>query len=237
LPDAENLGREVGRVMLKGFCPHCGAGVQFKPLRIFGASTSASQQFETAPGRMASVTAWQCPVCDRPVLRMVEQVAGGGPPIGRPPPRAALLYPRSTGRPPVPPEVPDHIREDYEEAALVADLSPKASAALSRRCLQTILTEAGKSTKYKLFDQIEEVAPQLPAYLAEQLHGIRIAGNFAAHPKKNTATGEIIPVEPDEAEYNLDVLELLFDHYYVKPAKANAIKMRLEQKDQSTRKP
>ena len=30
--------------------------------------------------------------------------------------------------------------------------------------------------------------------------------------------GEIIEVEPGEAEWNLDVLEELFDHYYVKSA-------------------
>ena len=35
------------------------------------------------------------------------------------------------------------IAEDYNQAAIVLPYSPKASAALSRRCLQTILTEAG----------------------------------------------------------------------------------------------
>ena len=39
--------------------------------------------------------------------------------------------------------VPKHIATDYREAAAIVHLSPKASAALSRRCLQAILREAG----------------------------------------------------------------------------------------------
>jgi hypothetical protein len=39
---------------------------------------------------------------------------------------------------------------------------------------------------------------------------------------KNTNTGEIIEVEPHEAEWNLDVLEELFDFYLVGPARAKA---------------
>ena len=39
------------------------------------------------------------------------------------------------------------MKDDYEEAALVLSISPKASAALSRRCLQTILREHGYGQK------------------------------------------------------------------------------------------
>jgi len=35
---------------------------------------------------------------------------------------------------------------------------------------------------------------------------------------KSQGTGQIVPVEPAEAEWNLDVLEALFDFYYVQPA-------------------
>ncbi len=43
-------------------------------------------------------------------------------------------------------------------------------------------------------------------------------GAFAAHPIKSKASGEIIDVEPGEAEWNLDVLESLFDFYFTQPA-------------------
>jgi len=48
---------------------------------------------------------------------------------------------------------------------------------------------------------------------------IREVGNFAAHPRKSTNTGEILDVEPEEANINLEVLEALFDFYIVQPEK------------------
>ena len=57
-----------------------------------------------------------------------------------------------------------------------------------------------------------------------------IAGNFAAHPVKNSRSGEIVVVEPGEAEWNLDVLDLLFDFYYVGPARADAKREALNTK-------
>jgi len=57
-----------------------------------------------------------------------------------------------------------------------------------------------------------------PSYIADQLHAVRQIGNFAAHPQKDTVTGEILPVEPGEAEWNIEVLESMFDFQFVKPA-------------------
>lgn len=45
---------------------------------------------------------------------------------------------------------------------------------------------------------------------------IREVGNFAAHPTKSQRTGEIVPVEFGEAEWCLDVLEMLLDFYFVR---------------------
>src|SRR5438128_7534834 len=53
------------------------------------------------------------------------------------------VYPIGSNRGPVPPEVPERIAQDYVEACRVLPFSAKASAALSRRCLQTILHEHG----------------------------------------------------------------------------------------------
>jgi phage FluMu protein Com len=130
-----------------------------------------------------------------------------------------VVWPRQTTRP-VPPEVPSHIASDYTEAVEVLNISPKASAALSRRCLQAVLREAGNANQHNLVDQIKAVTPTLPSYIAENVDAIRNIGNFAAHPGKDKASGEIIDVEPGEAEWNLDVLDMLFDFYYVQPTLA-----------------
>lgn len=99
-------------------------------------------------------------------------------------------------------------------------LSAKASAALSRRILQSVLREKANTKKKDLADQIDEVITlgHLPTHILEGLDAVRNIGNFAAHAIKSTSTGEIVEVEPGEAEWNLDVLESLFDQYFVQPA-------------------
>jgi hypothetical protein len=134
-----------------------------------------------------------------------------------------VVSPLSSGRAPAPPEVEREFADDFNEAALVLAISPKASAALSRRCLQALLTEKAGSKTRDLSAQIQEALPSLPTYIATNLDAVRNIGNFAAHPQKSKATGEIIDVEPGEADWNLDVLESLFDFYFVKP-KAEALK-------------
>jgi hypothetical protein len=135
--------------------------------------------------------------------------------------------------------VPPDFSEDYREACLVLVDSPKASAALSRRCLQHILKGKANTTKRDLHDQIEEVinSRSLPSYLADGLHGVRIIGNFAAHPTKSTSTGEIVAVEPAEADWNLDLIEGLFDFYFVLPKRMQDRKDEINQKLADAGKP
>ena len=73
---------------------------------------------------------------------------------------------------------------------------------------------------WKLHAEIDEAAKsgKLPPYISELLlDAVRHFGNFAAHPEKDVATGEIIDVEPGEAEWSLDVVEALFDFCFVQP--------------------
>lgn len=131
-----------------------------------------------------------------------------------------LVRPKGSNRPPPSPHVPKEFAEDYKEACLVLPDSPKASAALSRRCLQHLLREVAKVKAGNLSDEIQEVidSGKLPSHLLDSIDAIRNIGNFAAHPIKSEKSGEIVPVEPGEAEWNLDVLESLFDFYFVQPA-------------------
>lgn len=78
---------------------------------------------------------------------------------------------------------------------------------------------------------------KLPSHLAEIIDAIRAVGNFAAHPTKSRSTGEIVPVEPAEAELNLEVLEGLFDFYFVSPAKTAARKAEINAKLADAGKP
>ena len=149
----------------------------------------------------------------------------------------SLIHPRVPNRQPIPPEVPSAFTEDYIEACDVLSESPKASAALSRRCLQLILHTKAGVNKGNLKREIDAVisSENLPSELAESLHTLREIGNFAAHPQHHQGTGEIVPVEPGEAEWCLEVIEMLFDFYFVRPADIERRRKTWEQKRDTSR--
>jgi len=198
----------------KGCCPHCGTGVQFRKSdsqELPWISCKSTDKSEVVDEVHLIVS--KCPICKKLIVLM----------NARDPQTNTLqeimAWPLWSSRPPIPANVPESIREDYEEAARVLPFSAKASAALSRRCLQHILIEAGKAKSDILEKQIDEVRPILPRDLGDNLHYVRKISNFAAHPEKNKATGIIIDVEPGEAEWNLDVIDGLFGYFYERPAR------------------
>jgi len=150
-----------------------------------------------------------------------------------------LVRPKAANRPPAPPEVPSKFADDYKESCLVLADSPKASAALSRRCLQHLLREEAKVKPGNLANEIQEIidSGKLPSYIVTSIDAVRNIGNFAAHPMKSQASGEVLPVEPGEADWNLDVLESLFDFYFVQPAILKKKRDALNQKLQTAGKP
>ena len=145
------------------------------------------------------------------------------------------VYPIGANRGPVPPEVPPEIARDYIEACNVLPISAKASAALSRRCLQNMLHAHG----YKARDLAKEIdlllnetdpRKALPHKLRVTVDAIRNFGNFGAHPIDDKTTLQVIEVEPHEAEWCLETIENLVEHFYVGPAAAAAMKAALDGK-------
>lgn len=210
-------------------CPHC--------LQHFH---TAEEQASIVVSNDADATwlvrAKTCPACHRAIIHLEAQKK----PVTsrfREPSKTWMVYPKAVARTPLPPEVPAQFVEDYREACLVLPDSEKASAALSRRCLQNLLVNHAKVKKKDLNDQIDEVLPTLPSYITDELHTVRVVGNFAVHPIKSKSTGEIVEVEPGEAEGLLNVLESLFDFYFVQPAKAKERKAALNKKIVDAGKP
>ncbi|MGG1650531.1 DUF4145 domain-containing protein [Paenibacillus sp. NRS-1775] len=122
--------------------------------------------------------------------------------------------------------VPEEFRKDFAEATATLKQSPNASAALSRRCLQNILRNHFGIHKRNLYSEIKEylTSTDVPSYLYESLDLIRLSGNIGTHPLKNEVTGEIVEVKEQDAKIMLDIIELLFDHVFIKPDKLNEIK-------------
>jgi hypothetical protein len=192
----------------------------------------------------------ECTSCERLIVmlnqieRVMRRPSGptGPATVGPLAPRLLserMIWPKASSRTPIPSGVPREIAEDYTEACTVLPDSAKASAALSRRCLQNLLVAKAGVTKKDLFDQIQEVldARTLPSSLAEDLDAVRNIGNFGAHPIKSKSTGEIVPVEPGEAEWNLEVLDALFDFFYAQPEKRQERRAALDEKLKAAGKP
>ena len=181
-----------------------------------------------------------CPDCETPILLAREgefRVVDGEGEIDNPA-NEQVLYPRlahkcSDDR------IPALYRDAFNEAYTVASISPKSSAALSRRLLQTLLREECGIKPGDLDAEIQEFLSKenLPQTIARSVDAIRVIGNFSAHPNKYKNTGEIVDVEDGEADWLLEVLELLFDMIFIAPKIAEAREDKLNQKLSKLGKP
>lgn len=109
--------------------------------------------------------------------------------------------------------VPQSIRDDYTEACLIKDLSPKASATLARRCLQGMIRDFWGISKDRLVDEIEAIKNKVDPKIWEAIDAVRKIGNIGAHMEKDINL--IIDIEPDEAEILIKLIEMLIRDWYI----------------------
>jgi len=131
------------------------------------------------------------------------------------------LLPPSSARP-QPDYIPQAIRDDYYEACAIRDLSPKASATITRRCLQGMIRDFCGISKRRLIDEIDELRERVAtgqAPLGVQpdtvgaIDDVRKIGNIGAHMKADINV--IVNVDPNEAQILIELVELLFLEWYV----------------------
>jgi len=122
------------------------------------------------------------------------------------------LLPRSKAQT-FPSYVPKAVVEDYDEACLIKDLSPKASATLSRRCLQGILRDYWNVKPGRLIDEIAELETKIDPLTWQAIEAVRKVGNIGAHMEKDINI--IVDVEPNEAELLIGLIEYLINDWYV----------------------
>jgi hypothetical protein len=207
-------------------CPHCSKA--FHPQ--FQQASVSFNIFE------AVLYHQNCPGCNLPIVDVFARRINNASSVLIP---RQTIYPLNKSTRQISSDVPEPYRQAFIEADLVLPISAKASAALSRRIVQALLRDKAGTTAKELFDQIEEVINNkiLPSFIADQLHAVRQVGNFAAHEIKDKATGEIIDVEPGEAEWTITVVEALLDFYFVEPAKAAKRKAEFNEKLEAAGKP
>lgn len=131
------------------------------------------------------------------------------------------LIPQSSAVP-QPDFIPAPLRMDYIEACSIRELSPKASATLSRRCLQGMIRDFCDISRGTLDAEIRALKSQLEQGRAphgvtiesvEAIDQVRSIGNIGAHMERDI--NQIIEVDPGEAEALTDLIEMLFKEWYV----------------------
>jgi len=210
-------------------CPNCANGIHFESEFYNVTSTHGTE--ENAWGY--ALFSGSCPLCNQLIIcrEIGELFTNDTGEIMASFKNTEILYPIISCKE-INQEVPERYKKDFLEAYAVLQISPKASAALSRRILQDILRQELKIQKSNLAQEIDEFIQKTdaPSYLTEAADAVRNVGNFAAHPLKNTNTGEIVEVEAGEAEWLLEVNEALFDFVFVQPKKLAERKNNLNAK-------
>lgn len=109
--------------------------------------------------------------------------------------------------------IPEAIRQDYEEACAIVSLSPKASATLSRRCLQGMIRDFWNIIEKNLYDEISALKNLIPADLWSSIDALRQLGNIGAHMEKDANV--IVDIDPNEANSLIQLIELLMKEWYI----------------------
>lgn len=112
------------------------------------------------------------------------------------------------------------VRQDFEEAYRIRELSPKASATLSRRALQGMIREFWGVTKPQLWQELATIKGECDTAIYAAMMGVKSIGNIGAHPERDVNL--IVDVEPGEALQLLDLILLLDAEWYMARAAREA---------------
>lgn len=149
---------------------------------------------------------FKCPNC----LKIAVKIVGIGDQFAN---KEMFFYPDSHAKQ-YPDYIPQAIRDDYEEACKIVELSPKASATLSRRCLQGMIRDFwGITPKKNLAQEIDAITQQVAPQIKEVLHSVRQLGNIGAHMEQDVNL--IVDIDANEATQLIKLIELLMKNWYI----------------------
>jgi len=141
--------------------------------------------------------------------------------------KAELKYPKS-GRLTI--DVPQTIREVYDEAARIKEIAPNAFAVQIRRALEA-LCEDRAAKGHSLAEKLKDLSAraEIPPVLAEMTDVLRLIGNIGAH-------GISESVHPLQASAIDEFFKAVIEYVYVAPAKLRTFKKEMESSEKSEAK-
>lgn len=181
-------------------CPHCGAHSQQTWAKNVGYEDERNVSVQ-----WSVIDRSECYSCKQETIWYAEkQYAVSAPGFAAPHTRRVwqILWPRKRAGVPAHERMPEHLRPLYDEARAVADLSPRAAAALLRLLTEALLREIAGAPKGKPFELIgqlvrEKKLDEQTRMLADYL---RITGNNAVHP------GQITEDEDEDAQKRVSMM-------------------------------
>ena len=166
---------------------------------------SDTSNWDRTPENSVHLNFYKCPTCNKISLTL-NGISNDFKDIFIP------IYPNSLAKQ-FPEYIHKAIRDDYEEAYSIVNLSPNASATLSRRCLQGMIRDFWNIKKSRLADAINELQDIVTSSQWKAIDSVRKIGNIGAHMESDINT--IVDVDSGEAEKLLKLIELLIDKWYI----------------------
>ena len=191
-------------------CPYCGNMATITKNDVSEGVAFSSNIVNAAAGTLAKIRIVRCPNPECKELSVFSSVSrSDAGEVG-----SWQLIPEASVRL-LPDYIPEAIRQDYTEAFLVKDKSPKASATLARRCLQGMVRDFWGVKPGNLYSEIRELEDmgRVDPQTLDSLDAVRKVGNIGAHMEKDVNV--IVDVTEGEAEVLLALIDSLVDDWYV----------------------
>ena len=198
------------------YCPFCGQPITLledSTLKIKNVFLKTPETYKPTFSNEIGIQiiTVECPECKKIEIhvepsRKLEVLNSGFP-------YAKRIYPAYSQGMYLPEYVPDAIKNDYREACAILELSPKASATLSRRCMQGIIRDFWKISKGTLAQEINEIKDKVDPSTWKALNNLRQLGNIGAHMEKDINT--IVDIDQDEAKILIKFIEYLIKTWYI----------------------
>lgn len=193
-------------------CPHCHSEIEGKQ-HTFALGED--------PDGAWQVSSTRCKVCERLIVELCAKDGCAYP-----------VRPLGSGRARLAGDVPAEFESEYHTACEILAISPESSAAIARRLLQRFLAAQSGTENLELSELIRAAtdSDEMQPYLREALRTLVALAKLEPQSEKSLRPQTLIPVQPGEAEWTLDVLQNLFETHYVQPARLQRLQSALEER-------